>query len=55
MPKEWNWLAIEYEPNEKANLVHYTLGTPCFADYKDTDMAEVWHDAHARASQGLDP
>ena len=53
IPKEWNWLAIEYEPKPEAKLVHYTLGTPCFADYRDSEMAELWHDALARAREGL--
>ena len=54
LPKEWNWLAIEYEPNDQAKLIHYTLGTPCFEDYRDTDMADAWHSACARATQGLE-
>ncbi|MBL8331997.1 MAG: glycosyltransferase [Rubrivivax sp.] len=49
----WNWLAIEYEDNPEAKLVHYTLGTPCFRDYRDTAMAELWHDCHGRAEQGM--
>lgn len=43
IPVEWNWLADEYGPNPNAKLVHYTLGTPCFDDYKDTPMASDWH------------
>lgn len=54
LPKVWNWLAIEYEPNEDAKIIHYTLGTPCFEEYRATDMAQDWHAALARASQGLD-
>jgi lipopolysaccharide biosynthesis glycosyltransferase len=40
--KEWNWLVSEYEYNENAKLVHFTIGTPCFDDYKDCDYAEEW-------------
>jgi len=54
LPKEWNWLAIEYPKNKEAKLIHYTLGTPCFDDYKNTDMSEYWHNAHKRSSQGFD-
>lgn len=43
LPKEWNWLAGEYEDNHQAKLIHYTLGTPSFNEYKDCNMAEVWH------------
>jgi len=55
LPKEWNWLAIEYEPNPNAKLIHYTLGTPCFEDYKKTEMADEWHNAFDRATKGMEP
>jgi hypothetical protein len=53
LPKEWNWLTTEYEDNYDAKLLHYTLGTPCFKDYNDADMADVWHACHQRAEQGM--
>lgn len=53
LPKEWNWLATEYEVNSKAKLIHYTLGTPCFQEYKNAEMAENWHAAFGRATQGM--
>ena len=51
--KEWNWLTTEYEVNYNAKLLHYTLGTPCFKDYWNCDMADEWHSTHARTQQGL--
>lgn len=54
LPKEWNWLTTEYEDNPQANLLHFTLGTPCFKDYRHTDMASHWHAAHRRSEQGLE-
>ena len=54
LPKEWNWLAIEYPINTSAKIIHYTLGTPCFKNYKDTDMAEIWINTYKRALQGLE-
>ena len=42
LPKEWNWLADEYGVNDQAKLIHYTLGAPCFEDYKNTPMADLW-------------
>lgn len=39
---EWNWLADEYGVNDSAKLIHYTLGSPCFDNYKETPMAEHW-------------
>jgi len=53
LPKEWNWLAIEYPENKNAKLIHYTLGTPCFKEYKDTDMADIWHKAYSRTIEGF--
>ncbi|NDB64527.1 MAG: glycosyltransferase [Euryarchaeota archaeon] len=43
LPREWNWLAEEYDDNPQAKLVHYTLGTPCFHEFADTGMANDWH------------
>jgi lipopolysaccharide biosynthesis glycosyltransferase len=53
LPKEWNWLATEYEPNPDAKIIHYTLGTPCFMDYKNAEMADYWHQAFSRMKEGL--
>ena len=41
---EWNHLVGEYPPNGAAKLVHYTLGTPCFAKYANCEYAEEWHE-----------
>ena len=54
IPKEWNWLAIEYEPKDDAKLIHYTLGTPCFRDYRDSEMADKWLAALDRTMSGMD-
>jgi len=43
LPPEWNWLPDEYGPNPDAKLLHYTLGTPCFEEFKHTPMNEHWH------------
>jgi len=43
LPKEWNWLPDEFGPNERAKLVHWTLGAPCFREFADEAMAEEWH------------
>ena len=53
IPKEWNWLTTEYPDNYGAKLLHYTLGTPCFADYTDSAMAELWHAEHEKINQGM--
>lgn len=55
LPIEWNWLETEYHANPAAKLIHYTLGTPCFADYAGTDTAHEWWDCHDRVGQGVEP
>jgi len=54
LPKEWNWLATEYPNNEQANIIHYTLGTPCFKDYRDSEMADIWLKKHDRLNDGME-
>lgn len=53
IPSEWNWLAIEYAENPNVGLVHYTLGTPCFKEFRNTSMAPLWHESHLRSQEGL--
>ena len=53
LPLEWNWLAIEYPINLKAKIVHYTLGTPCFKEYAESDMSDIWFNYHSRSNEGL--
>jgi lipopolysaccharide biosynthesis glycosyltransferase len=53
LPVTWNWLTTEYEDNYDAKLLHYTLGTPCFKDYRKADMADEWHSHHQRTQDGM--
>lgn len=53
LPKEWNWLAMEYPDNPAANLVHYTVGTPCFKDYANCEMSHHWRYYYHRMLEGL--
>lgn len=46
LPKEWNWLTMEYPENPDAKLLHYTVGTPCFSEYTKSDHAKDWHKEH---------
>jgi lipopolysaccharide biosynthesis glycosyltransferase len=43
LPIEWNWLPDEFGSNDQAKLLHYTLGAPSFNEFKNTDMADIWH------------
>ena len=54
LPIEWNWLAIEYPVNIKAKLIHFTLGTPCFMSYRNTEMANYWLEANKRSLEGYE-
>ena len=49
----WNWLTTEYPDNADAHLLHYTLGTPCFIDYRNCDMADKWHEHFQRTVSGM--
>lgn len=42
LPLEWNWLVGEYQKNENAKNVHFTIGGPYFDEYKDCDYADEW-------------
>jgi len=43
LPHTWNWLVTEYDHDRSASLVHYTLGTPCFKEYRNCDYADEWY------------
>ena len=43
LPREWNWLPDELGENPDAKLLHYTLGAPCFNEFRDTPQAGEWH------------
>ncbi len=44
--KEWNWLVGEYEYNNNAKNVHWTLGGPYFEDYARSDYADEWFEIY---------
>lgn len=54
IPIEWNWLAIEYEDNYEAKLVHYTLGTPCFKEFSKSGMSDLWFIELKRMMEGME-
>jgi len=43
LPVEWNWLPDELGPNDQAQLLHYTLGIPCFDEYSPGLHTAEWH------------
>lgn len=48
LDEKWNYLVGEYPKSDRAKLVHFTLGTPCFAAYKDCDYADEWYECRTR-------
>jgi hypothetical protein len=52
LEKEWNWLALEYEEKETINLIHYTIGTPCFKEYANKSLSSYWKKAFFRLLDG---
>ena len=46
MPESYNHLVGEYKQNPDAKIVHYTLGTPCFAKYAHCEFAQEWRDEY---------
>jgi len=45
-------LAIEYDENPSASIIHYTLGTPCFRDFSNLSMSNYWHDYFKKLKNG---
>jgi hypothetical protein len=43
---EWNHLVGEYPSNKHARIIHYTLGTPCFAGYENQEWAKEWFEEY---------
>ena len=43
---EWNWLVGEYDYNQFAKIVHFTVGGPYFREYADCDYSDEWRTTH---------
>lgn len=55
LPAGWNRLVIEQEVQPDDQLLHYTLGTPCFSAYKHCPHADEWREAARRAMSHREP
>lgn len=53
LPVEWNKLVLEQDVRPDDKILHYTVGTPCFAEYADCDHAEDWHKTYERMIKPL--
>lgn len=54
LPLDFNHLVGEYDANPDARILHYTLGTPCFLAYRDSDHADLWFEELASMNRPLD-
>jgi hypothetical protein len=54
LPIDFNYLVGEYDVNPDARILHYTLGTPCFSDYKASDHAEEWWAEYAHMNAPIE-
>jgi len=52
LEKEWNWLAMEYDEKKDINLIHYTIGTPCFEQYKNCSLSSYWNKSFLNVLEG---
>lgn len=52
LPKEWNHLVGEYEPNPNAKVAHFTLGVPGFSHYANSEFADEWKHTLRRSQRG---
>ena len=50
--KKWNWLAMEYEEKKGINLIHYTIGTPCFKEYSNEAFSSYWNKSFSNSLDG---
>ena len=43
---------MEYEEKEAINLIHYTIGTPCFKEYENKSLSSYWKKAFSNLLDG---
>lgn len=53
LPSYWNRLVLEQEIDEGDRLRHFTIGTPCFAEYADSPGADEWFATLNRAMEPM--
>jgi hypothetical protein len=51
---DWNHLVGEYQLTDKAKLVHFTHGAPCFSHYRKCDYSAEWHGMKEDVNAALD-
>jgi hypothetical protein len=54
IPPEWNHLVGERDKSDRARLVHFTHGSPCFEHYRKCDYSTEWHRTKETVNTALD-
>lgn len=52
LPPIWNHLTMEFDRNDMAQLLHYTIGIPAFPEYAEQEGADEWR---AELAAALEP
>lgn len=47
LPTSWNYLVGEMSMPSIPKIIHYTLGGPYFASYRECEHADLWFEEHA--------
>ncbi len=53
LPISWNYLVLEYPETNEADLLHYTIGAPCFSEYNYGIEAKIWNETYNNSSTGF--
>lgn len=53
LPPEWNHLTMEFDRNDMARLLHYTIGIPAFAEYESQEGGREWFETLDKAMRPL--
>ena len=43
---------MEYEEEKDINLIHYTIGTPCFNEYRNEAFSSYWKKSFSNSLEG---
>ena len=44
---------MEYEEKDDVNLIHYTIGTPCFEEYSKKSFSSYWKKSFSNLLDGF--
>ena len=47
-------LEEKYPEKDNLNLIHYTLGTPCFKEYSESSLSKYWKKSYKKLLDGIE-